>query len=307
MRVIIKLIMLSTAIALSACGSPNNETSAGGKKLIVTTTNILGDVVNEIVGDSAEVKSLMGPGVDPHLYKPSQGDIELLSRANIIVYNGLHLEGKMQEILEKIGRQKPTISAGAGLTKGELQYPAQLKSAPDPHIWFDVALWSKAVNHVSRQLAKHNSTNSAYYQQRSQAYVRELESLDIWVKEQVNSIPQNRRILITAHDAFGYFGTAYGIEVKGLQGISTMSEYGIKDIQDMTELISSRNIPAVFVETSVPRKALEAVVAGCKQRGHQVSIGGSLYSDALGSAESGGGTYIGMVKSNVNTIVKALR
>lgn len=289
---------------MAGCNEGKKNTN---KFSIVATTGMIADAARQIAGDSAEVSGLMGPGVDPHLYKPTQGDIQSLTQADLLLYNGLHLEGKMQDVLEKLARRKAVQAVAAGIPEEELIILNQPKGAPDPHIWFDVSLWMQAVKTISQSMQEHDPAHAPYYQKRTQVYLQELQRLDEFVQTQLAAIPPQQRTLITAHDAFSYFGQAYGIEVKGLQGISTLSEYGIQDIQNMVNFLVAEKIKAVFVESSVSPKALEAVVEGARQRGHAVRIGGSLYSDALGEAGTPEGNYIGMVRHNVETIRKALQ
>jgi len=264
---------------------------------------MVADMVTHIVGDSATVEALMLPGVDPHLYKASQGDLKKILDADYLVYNGLHLEGKLSGILEKQARVKPTIAVGELLD----DLIALGKSNYDPHIWFDVALWKTATAKTAEQLAELDKSRAAYYHANAQVYMARLDSLDTWIHEQINTLPPERRVLVTAHDAFSYFGRAYGMEIHSLQGISTLSEFGLRDVSRLVDFIVTRAIPAVFVESSVSDRALKAVLAGVQQRGQQITIGGSLFSDALGMPGTPEGTYIGMVKHNVNTIVTALR
>ena len=289
---------------MGSCSEANENTN---KFSIVATTGMIADAARQIAGDSAEVTGLMGPGVDPHLYKPTQGDIQNLTRADLLLYNGLHLEGKMQDVLEKLASRKPVQAVAAGIPEKDLIILNQPRGAPDPHIWFDVSLWMQAVKTISQSMQENDPAHAAYYQERTQAYLQELQSLDAYVQTQLAAIPPQQRTLVTAHDAFSYFGQAYGIEVRGLQGISTLSEYGIQDIQNMVDFLVAEQIKAVFVESSVSPKALEAVVEGARQRGHAVRIGGSLYSDALGEAGTPEGNYTGMVRHNVETIRKALQ
>jgi len=273
---------------------------------IVCTTGMIGDAVAKVAGEHATVTALMGPGVDPHLYKASQGDLQKLSQADIIFFNGLHLEGKMGEVLEKIGRTKPVIAVSDGLDKSRILQLGNQKDTHDPHIWFDVQMWSDVVMYVGKSMEELDPPHAAEYRRRAAQYRDSLLELDKWVHNQLASVPKQQRVLITAHDAFNYFGRAYDIEVKGLQGISTVSEYGLKDVTDLVSFISDRKIKAVFVESSVPTKSLEAVVEGVRKRGHEVGIGGTLYSDAMGQAGTPEGEYTGMVRANVNTIVHAL-
>jgi len=274
---------------------------------LLCTTGMIGDALQEIAGPHADVISLMGPGVDPHLYKATQGDLKYLTGSDAIFYNGLHLEGKMVDVLKKVGRTKPVVAFADGLGESSLINITDFADGFDPHIWFDVARWATAISYASTELQKIDPVNAIDYQARTESYLNRLDSLNQAVKEEVASIPKSQRVLITAHDAFAYFGNAYEIEVRGLQGISTVSEYGLRDISDLVNFITNRNIKAVFVESSVPRKSLEAVVEGCKKRGHEVQIGGTLYSDAMGGEGSGADSYIGMVDANVRTIVSSLK
>jgi manganese/zinc/iron transport system substrate-binding protein len=295
---------------LAACNPKDTNGAKAhqqGKQYIVTTTGILADAVSNIVGDAAVVDALMGPGVDPHLYKAALGDLQTLREADVIIYNGLHLEGKMGEVLEKLARQKTVWAAAEGLPENLLRTPPEFKDSHDPHIWFDVQLWRQVTEHLSKKLQQLDKVNAQKYQQNTQRYLAKLDSLDQWTEKEIGAIPAQQRILITAHDAFGYFGDAYKIEVRGLQGISTVSEFGLQDVSSLVNFIVDRQVKAIFVETSVSQKAIEAVLEGCKQKGHPVKLGGTLYSDALGSPDSPAGTYIGMVQANVQKISKALK
>lgn len=305
----LKILLLLAVFLFAGCGGGSD--SPQPKKLrIVTTTGMIEDAVRNIVGDdsaSATITALMGPGVDPHLYKASQQDLSLLTEADIIFYNGLHLEGKMVEVLEKLARTKPVVAVADGVDPAKLRTPPEFNGNHDPHIWFDVKLWEGGVRKIAEALQARDTANAARYRQHAERYVRQLDSLDRWVRDHIATIPKEGRVLITAHDAFGYFGQAYDIEVRGLQGISTVSEYGLADVQALVEMIASRNIKAVFVESSVPRRSIEAVVEGVKAKGKNVTIGGQLFSDAMGAKGTPEGTYIGMVSANVNTIVNALK
>lgn len=293
-------------MVVAACGNVKDK-SPNGRLSIVTTTGMIEDAVKNIVKDSADVQALMGPGVDPHLFKATQGDLERLTQADVIFYNGLHLEGKMGEVLSKLGVRKPVVAVADQIDTAKLKSAPNYGYAIDPHVWFDVSLWTEAVITAKKAMQEIDSANADYYEQNAKAYIAELEALHLWVKEEIDKIPADQRILITAHDAFGYFGEAYNIEVRGLQGISTLSEYGLKDVSDLVNFIVKNQIKAVFVETSVPQRAINAVVEGCKERGFDVKIGGNLYSDAMGEKGTPEGTYIGMVRANVNTIVNALK
>lgn len=284
-----------------------------GKLTIVATTGMIGDAVKAITGDSAEVLTLMGPGVDPHLYKPTLRDVDKLAEADIIVCNGLHLEGKMADMLHKIGQRKKVIEVAAGIAGQELMVtnPEQVgeggKTIYDPHIWFDVKLWKQGIEKAGREIASFDSSHKKSYSENLDFYLDELEKLDRWTAAQISRIPAESRILITAHDAFGYFGRAYGIEVMGLQGISTVTEPALSHISGLVDLLVQRKVKAVFVESSVSPKAINAVIQGCRQKGHTVSIGGILFSDAMGDEGTPEGTYTGMVRHNVNAIVNGLK
>ncbi len=298
-------ILFLCCFFLSSCREAPVKRSS--KPYIVVTTTLLADAIRNIVRDSAEVVSIMGPGVDPHLYKASLGDLRKFMEADFIFYQGLHLEGKMAEVLEKLGRTKSVTAVGNKLPPQLIHQPVVGGNFPDPHIWFDVSLWKKLVLIAAEVLAKQNPQAADYFIKNADAYANELDSLDTFVRSQIHSIPERKRVLITAHDAFSYFGRAYGIEVKGLQGISTQAEFGLKDVSDLVKLIVDRDIQAVFVETSVSDKALRAVVEGVESKKKKVVIGGLLYTDALGAEATPEGTYIGMIEYNVNTITKALK
>ena len=298
------LLVLTLALLFIACGESTDRVK-GGKPYIITTTGMIADIVENIVKDSAEVEAIMQPGVDPHLYKASQGDLKKIMDADYILYNGLHLEGKMGEILEKQALVKPVIALGDSIGRSKIISVSH--NTYDPHIWFDVAIWREATAITLKSLTKLNPKNKVYYQQNADQYMKALDSLNNWVKIEISSIPQHKRVLITAHDAFSYFGKAYGIDVRGLQGISTMSEIGLRDVTDLVDFIIKNDIPAVFVESSVSDKSLKAVVEGVNNQGKKLAIGGNLFSDAMGKKGTPEGTYIGMVKHNVNTIVTALK
>jgi len=268
---------------------------------------MVSDIVQNVGGERVQVQGLMGPGIDPHLYKATPGDIQKLSKADIVFYNGLHLEGKMGDVLERMGKGKPVVAVAEGIDPKLLRRPAAFQGHPDPHVWFDVSLWMTAVEAVRESLSQFDPPHKAEYGTRATAYLAELKELHQYAKTQLATVPKAQRVLVTAHDAFGYFGRAYEVEVEGLQGISTASEYSVKDVQRLVAMLSRRKIKAVFVESSVPRRSVEAVVQGCQARGHNVKIGGELFSDAMGKAGTPEGSYIGMVRHNVDTIVKSLK
>jgi manganese/zinc/iron transport system substrate-binding protein len=303
-RLVLAVICL-TALGLTGCGSSSPQTSTPSH-LVVTTTGIVGDAVRQIATDAFQVRSLMGPGIDPHLYKASEGDVRLLGSAAIVFYNGIHLEGKMTDVLVKLARSKPVAAVSEAIPAEQLREPPEFQGQYDPHIWFDVSLFSRITESIERELIALAPESRETLQARARRFRDELLALDRWVEASIATIPSSQRVLVTAHDAFGYFGRRYGIEVVGIQGISTVSEAGLGDVQRVVDLVVARRIPAVFIESSVPKRSIEAVIAACRERGHQVTIGGELYSDSLGPVGSGADTYLGMVRQNVTMIVTKL-
>lgn len=270
---------------------------------IVCTTGMIGDAVRNMTDSSCTVDVLMGPGTDPHLFKPTKTSLDLLSDADIIIANGLHLEGKMQDILEKLGRSKRVYFLAEGISSDRLILADSASGIYDPHIWFDVSLWYQALTQFQAEFKESEIIDQQY----SQSFLQALHELDNWVKAEVEGIPLEKRVLITAHDAFSYFGRAYNVEVIGLQGISTVSEYGLRDISNLVSLIVEREIPAVFVESSISSRSIQAVIEGCQKKGFQTDLGGTLYSDALGPKGSNAETYVEMVKHNISTIKEGLK
>ncbi len=299
--------VMTASLLFTGCSSPSAPQEKDGIWKITATTGMVADIVKNVGGEHVEVTQLMGAGVDPHLYKASEGDIKRIDGADIIFYSGQHLEGKMVEIFEKIGKSKPVKPVTAKLTKEDLLADPASPQNPDPHVWFDVSLWMKAVEQVRDDMVAIDPQNQAVYTANAEKYLAELKELDEYARGQLASIPKEQRVLVTAHDAFQYFGHAYEVEVLGLQGISTASEYGLKDVQQLVDTLVARQIKAVFVESSVPKRSIEAVVQGAAAKNHTVTIGGELFSDAMGTPGTPEGTYVGMVKHNVDTIVKALK
>ncbi len=302
-------LTLTLAGTLAGCPQANNRGSgelSARQIRVVTTIGMITDITREVGGTRVVVTGLMGPGVDPHLFKASEGDVSSLSEADIVFYNGLHLEAKMGEVLEKIGGRVKSVAVTQGIDKSHLLSPPEFEGAYDPHVWFDVLLWIKAVETVRDTFVTADPGSSDLYQSNARVYIAKLEELQSYIRDQTARIPSPRRVLITAHDAFNYFGRAYGFDVRGLQGISTVTEAGTRDVQALADLIASARIPAIFIESSVPIRNIEAVQAAVQARGFDVRIGGELYSDAMGDTGTAQGTYIGMVKHNVDTVVKAL-
>jgi len=307
MKLMMKVAWLSVLVVGVACGGGSPEATGGAAVKVVTTTNIVGDLVRTIGGPQVEVEALMGPGIDPHLYKASAGDVRRMSSAEAIFYSGLHLEGKMSEVLERMGeREARTVAVAECVPGGELIESTGFSGLHDPHVWFDVGLWSQAADCVAEALSGLDPDHAAGYQDRAGAYADELRALDDWVRERVGALAPDQRVLVTAHDAFGYFGRAYGFEVRGLLGVSTAAEAGTSDVQELADFIVEREIPAIFVETSVPPRYVQALQEAVRARGFAVEIGGSLYSDSLGNPGTPAGTYAGTVRENVETIVTAL-
>ncbi len=296
-KLFLPLILLLLGFALPA--------AAQEKIKIVATTSQIGDLVQNIVGDSADVVFLMGTGIDPHLYQPTRSDISKLNQADVIFYNGLNLEGKMEDLFERLSASKKTFSVGDHLFKESLKVLDNEKGF-DPHIWMDVQNWVRASDQIVSYLSELYPKNKDIYERHKDEYVGYLIGLHEHAQASMNSIAPSKKVLITAHDAFGYFGAAYGIEVIGIQGISTESEAGLKRIENTVSLIVDRNIPAIFIESSVGDHNIRAIVEGARARGHNVIIGGILYSDAMGDPGTAEGTYIGMIKHNVKTIAEAL-
>ena len=277
-----------------------------GKVHVVTTIGMIADITEHVGGEYVAVTGLMGPGVDPHLYKAKESDVRALQNANIIFYNGLHLEAQMGEVLQKIGNTKTVFAVVGDLSEDILLDFAGYPGLYDPHVWFDVTIWQHAVEGVRDTLKKYDPEHALEYDANAKAYLAELEELHNYVQERAASIPEEQRVLVTAHDAFQYFGRAYDFEVRGLQGISTESEAGTRDVKDLATFIAERKIKAIFVESSIPERNIKAVQEAVHAQGWNVAIGGELFSDAMGDGGTKEGTYIGMVEHNINTITEAL-
>ena len=304
------LLIIVGSLVLSACVTRGrqSQTPIGERTInVVTTTGMIADITKNVGGDRVQVTALMGPGVDPHLYKASEGDVIRLQETDVVFYNGLHLEAQMGDVLERLNDFGiKTVPVTDKIDRALLQSPPEFRGNYDPHVWFDVTLWMKAVEQVRDTLMEIDAGSAAQYESRAGVYLAELEALHHYVLDQANTIPEEQRVLITAHDAFNYFGRAYGFQVRGLQGISTEAQAGTADVQGLAAFIAENQIPAVFVESSVPQRNIEAVQAAVRAKGFEVKIGGSLFSDAMGSEGTPEGTYAGMVRHNIDTIVSAL-
>jgi manganese/zinc/iron transport system substrate-binding protein len=287
-------------------GAKNGGASSGTYE-IATTVGMIADIVRNVAGDHAQVEGIIGEGVDPHLYKPTSTDVKTLQSADIIFYNGLMLEGKMADVLVRVARGgKPVYAVTEEILDQGDYVMTDEREHYDPHVWMDVSGWIRAVEVVADALAEFDPDHAASYRKNAETCTEELAELDAYARTTLGSIPESRRALVTAHDAFNYMARAYGLEVRGIQGISTESEAGVKDIEGLVDFLVERRIPAVFVETSVSDKNVRALIEGARAKGHEVRIGGALFSDAMGPADTYEGTYIGMIDHNVTTIARAL-
>ncbi|MBB6448395.1 manganese/zinc/iron transport system substrate-binding protein [Geomicrobium halophilum] len=307
-------IFLSTVITsiglLVACNDEETETATiedGDVVQVTTTTSQIHDIVENVGGERVESTPLMGPGVDPHVYQASQGDIQLLNEADILFYNGLNLEANMVDMMDDLGTEKPVYALGESIPDTELKEDEEEAGKPDPHIWFDIDLWSHAVEEVRDGLIALDPDHESEYTENADEYLDELAELQEWANQEVEKVDEESRVLVTAHDAFQYFGDTMGFEVLGLQGLSTDAEYGLNDVQQIIDVMIEQDVGAIFAETSVSDSSVQAVIEGAGQRGHEVEHGGELYSDAMGEPGTEEGTYIGMYRSNVNQIVDALQ
>ena len=311
------IVIVAILIGISAIFVQNNDDakindienpdSYSEKIAITTTTNVITDLVENIGGDHVSVTGLMGPGIDPHLYRPSASDVKSLQNADIIFYNGLDLEGKMGDIFVKIGREGTSVLAVSENIPPESLLILDVNGNFDPHIWWDVELWTEAAKVVATGLKEYDPDNSENYEKNLLEYLNQLDSLNSNNLNKINSIPSEQRVLVTAHDAFQYFGHAYGFQELAIQGWSTDSEAGIREIQNLADEISKRKIKALFVETSISPATIEALKAAVQDRGHDIVIGGELFSDAIGEKGTAEGTYIGAFTHNIDAIVKALK
>ncbi len=316
-RFVLLLPIALSCCALAGCGQTDANTAKSHEEVsaktyageypirVVCTVGMVADVALNVGGEHVAVTSLMGEGVDPHLYKASPADVSQLNRADIILYSGLHLEGKLAELLERMGRRKPTLGIAEHIASDQIL--SDEHGAHDPHVWFDVSLWSQAADAAAKALAEFDPKHAETYQANAAKYRERLAKLHQYAKDHLATVPKEQRVLVTAHDAFRYFGRAYGVEVRGIQGISTDSEAGVRQVKELVDFLVEGKIKAVFVETSVSDQNIRSLLEGCAARGHQVVIGGELFSDAMGKSGTPEGTYEGMVKHNVDIIVAALK
>mgnify|MGYP003700307527 CR=1 FL=1 len=306
------IALLCLIASLQACGrsSPEATTRRGESPetlLLVATTGMVADAVRAVAGDRADVDALMGPGLDPHLYKPTRSDIAKLLQADGVFYNGLLLEGKMTDALIRAATSgRPVHAVTELIDESQLLEPEEFAGHFDPHVWMDPSVWISAVEVVRDKLIELDPDGEADYRANATAYIEELRSLDQYAQRVLRTVPESSRVLVTAHDAFNYFGRRYGFEVVGIQGISTESEAGVRDIQRLVDLLVDRRVGAVFVESTVSRRNIESLIAGARAGGQSVTIGGELFSDAMGREGTYEGTYLGMIDHNVTTIARAL-
>ena len=303
-----KLFVLILAVPLlTGCARVDDDAErvdATGALQVVATTGMIADAAQRVGGRRVEVRALMGPGIDPHVYKASEGDVELLVSADVVLFNGLHLESRLADVLARLGTRAAAVTDA--LPRSRLLAPPEFQGQYDPHVWFDVRLWADVVRETAEVLARRDPEGRELYRRNAARYTGDLLSLDAWVRQAVDRVPERSRVLVTAHDAFNYFGRAYGFDVRGLQGISTATEAGSGDVRALADLIAERQIPALFVETSVSPRAIEAVRAAVRSRGFETHVGEGLFSDAMGDPGTPEGTYVGMVRHNVQAIVSGL-
>jgi manganese/zinc/iron transport system substrate-binding protein len=304
--------MVACAALVAGCSAGTSTSPSGGSRTdaggvqAVATVGMVADLVRNVGGPHVEVVQLMGAGVDPHLYKATRDDVQTIMRGDVVFYSGLMLEGKMADTLVKIARDKPVYAVTQLIDEQFLLEPSEFAGHYDPHVWMDVSAWSQCVDAVAGALSEFDPAHAADYRANARIYRTELERLHDYAKQVIATIPADQRVLITSHDAFNYFGRAYGMEVQGVQGISTESEAGLQRINELVDLIAGKKVRAVFVESSVSRKSIEAIIRGAAARGHEVIIGGELYSDAMGPEGAYEGTYVGMIDHNATLIARAL-
>jgi manganese/zinc/iron transport system substrate-binding protein len=316
-----RLIALVTLLGLTGCrpvaSDPHDAAEGRNYKFggqyplyAVCTIGQVTEMVQRVGGEHVKAEGIMGPGVDPHLYTAVASDISRLSKADVIFYNGLHLEGRMAELFVKMARTRPALAVTERLQEREdkrLRTPPDFEGLHDPHVWHDPMMWADCVTDVAEMLAEFDPPHAEDYRKNAEAYRKEIQELNQFCRDELATIPKERRVLVTAHDAFGYFGAAYDIEVFGLKGISTEEEKDLAHQEEIQRMLIERKVPAVFVETAVAARTVESLVEPARAAGHELKIGGELYADALGPADSDAATYAGMIRHNVRTITEALK
>jgi manganese/zinc/iron transport system substrate-binding protein len=304
---LVAIIVLLLGASLTGCVDDEDASGAGdGRIRVVATTNIVADLARQVGGDDVEVVALMPPGVDPHQYKASAGDVRRLSEADLIVYGGLELEGKMGDVFAELGDRVPTVAVAEGLPEDRLIPVDGSPGRFDPHVWNDPELWGSAGVALGDALAEVDAANADAYRERAAAYADRLLTLRDELRRRLADVPEGSRVVVTSHDAFRYFGRAFGFEVAGIQGVSTATEATTADVDRIARLVAERRLRAIFVESSVPRQTVDAVLAAARSRGQTARVGGSLYSDSAGDEGTPEGTYEGMLRANVETIATGL-
>lgn len=306
MRILKHISIAFTAFITLSCGGDKVETTNNSKS-VVCTTGVISDAISNILPSSYQITTMMGPGVDPHTYKSKSSDLKNLMAADLIVYNGIHFEANLVDAIHNMSKSTFVVGLGNIVPKDRLRSTTEFGTNFDPHFWHDVNLFATSIELASKEIIKNFPLDSAYIDSASTSYLSQLKETEEFVKEHMKQIPDSSRVMITAHDAFGYFGKAFNIEVKGVQGISTSSDISIRGITELTDYIVAKKIPAIFVENSVSEKNINSVTEGCESKGHKIKQGGTLYSDGLGDEKSNANTYIKMIKKNTTTIVSALK
>lgn len=310
LRALPALLIALTALALAAgcaADSGGGADIAGRTVKVTATTNFITDAARVVGGDRAEVTGLMGPGVDPHLYKASAGDVASLREADVIFYGGLELEGRMTDLLDELSARQATVAVTRDIPEDALRRPTEFEGKFDPHVWFSIPLWESAVEVIADGYAEIDPEHADSYRARADAYVEELRALDAEVRRDLAAVPERSRVLVTSHDAFGYFGEEYGFDVVAIQGTSTQTQATTADIERVAKVIADRDVRSVFVESAVAPQTIEAVLAAARERGQQARVGGSLFADAAGDEGTPEGTYVGMVRHNAGLIAAGLR
>jgi len=313
------LVLCVGLCALAGCGSgtpptgdsitdrPTANADGTGPIQVTATVGMVADVVRIVGGERVNVTQICGAGVDPHLYKVTRDDVRTLMQADIVFYAGLMLEGKMADTLVKLGRAKPVVAVSEAIDQELLLQPDDFAGHDDPHIWMDVSAWAQSVPVVADALVRLDPAGEAGYRARATAYQAKLAELHAYGQQALATVPAESRVLVTSHDAFNYFGRAYGLEVLGVQGISTESEAGLQRINELVDMLVDKQVGAVFVESSVPSKNIDSLIEGARSRGHQVVVGKKqLFSDAMGASGTYEGTYIGMLDHNITLVARGL-
>lgn len=295
------LLIIGTVISCT-----QNKVSLNQPTKVICTTGVIADAISNILPPSFDIIALMGPGVDPHTYKSKASEMKLMMSADVVVYNGIHFESNLIDAIKELGKTGFVISLGDLVPNQRLRKTTEFGTAHDPHFWHDINLFATSIKLAGANFSKQFPSSKMYIDSATISYSKSLEETESYIRNEISKIPDSSRVLITAHDAFGYYGRLFGIEVQGVQGISTASDISLRGITELTDFIVQRNIPSIFVENSVSEKNINSVIEGCRSKGLNLTIGGTLYSDGLGDSQSGANTYVKMIKHNTQTIVRAL-